>query len=277
MPGMLGLAPPFALQDLARAQLVGVGLVGRRGGDAEHQRVLDRRLGVVGEALVQPRHRVAVGAEAGAVLAHVVAGEDEGERLDIGGFALVARAEALRLVEQRAPLAEIGRGGLAVGIGQQAQRLAPMGHGAAGIGLARRAERLGGGLGTRRSAAAACRRRTRPAPRAGRPRGSAPAERAAAAGRPHGRARRAPGRSRRRARTGSRRERRGVRPRRGAWLCVLPAPEPVSRPVSGAAGTTLDLAPCRWKRNSSIPSETERPIPEFGVVAACSKEKPRRF
>ncbi|MFC7544638.1 hypothetical protein ACFQU2_41855 [Siccirubricoccus deserti] len=95
---------------------------------------------------MQPRHRVAVGAEPDTVLGQVVAGENQRQRLDIGRLALIARAQSLRLIKQGAALTQVGCGGWAVGIGKQAKRLTPVRHRAARVRPAGLTECLACGL-----------------------------------------------------------------------------------------------------------------------------------
>ena len=72
--GMLRLALEDRLEDRRAFELVGVGLVGRRGGGVEGERVVDLRLVVVGIALCQCFHRLGVGLHARAMIDFFVVG-----------------------------------------------------------------------------------------------------------------------------------------------------------------------------------------------------------
>jgi hypothetical protein len=64
---MSGLDLQLALQDSGPAELVRIGLVDRRDRHSEDEGLLDGWFRITGEALMQPRHGIAVGARLRAV------------------------------------------------------------------------------------------------------------------------------------------------------------------------------------------------------------------
>ena len=129
----LGL--PHLVQDLGRLLLVGEGLVGRRLGRVQRQRIEDAGLLVVGEAGVNLLHRLLVGDRAGLVVELVVISIERGDRRDIGLLALGLRPGGVGLRDR------FGAGlqrRLARRVPQRipvAHRDAPIGHRAVGLRL----------------------------------------------------------------------------------------------------------------------------------------------
>ena len=97
----LGL--PHLFQDLGRFLFVGKGLVGRRLGRVQRQRIEDASLLVVGEAGVHLLHRLLVGDRAGLVVDLVVILIERGDRRDIGLLALGLRTGGVGLLDASEP------------------------------------------------------------------------------------------------------------------------------------------------------------------------------
>ena len=107
--GMLRLALDDRLQDGRAFELVGVGLVGRRGRRVERERVVDLRLVVVRIALRQLFHGLGISLHARAVIDLVVVGVHGAERVDVVALALRFRADRLRLGDCGSAFGEILR------------------------------------------------------------------------------------------------------------------------------------------------------------------------
>ena len=140
--GMLRLALGDRLEDCRALELVGVGLVGRRGRCVERERVMDLRLVVLRILLCQLLHRLGIGHDARAVIELLVVGVHDRERVDIVALALRLGADALALRNGGGAVGEILRRRRHVRVPEQAQRNAPIGDAAFGIGLQHILKRL---------------------------------------------------------------------------------------------------------------------------------------
>ena len=133
--GMLRLALEDRLQDRRAFELVGVGLVGRRGRRVERERVVDLRLVVFRIALRQLLHGLGIGLHARAVVDLVVIGVHDARARRCSRARAASWRRRLSLGDRGSALGEILRGRRDVRVPQQAQRNAPIGDAAFGIGL----------------------------------------------------------------------------------------------------------------------------------------------
>ena len=142
---MVGLALENLLQDGGRLELVGVGLVVRRGGDIECERVEQLRLVVARIPLRKLLHGLEIALDARAMRDLVVVGEQNGQGGDVVPFPRRLRPDRLAFLERGDRARQIARRRRAdERIVEQAERDPPIGDGAFGIGLERVLENLPG-------------------------------------------------------------------------------------------------------------------------------------
>ena len=144
--GMVRLALEDRLEDRRALELLGVGLVARRGRNVEGDRVVDLRLVVVGIFRRQRLHRLEISLHARPILDLVVVGIEHGERVDVVALALALGADRLGLLDRRERRREIRRRRREMRVVPQTQRNAPIGDGARGIRLERILEDVARGL-----------------------------------------------------------------------------------------------------------------------------------
>src|SRR5260370_3389189 len=132
---MLVMALGYLLQDGRGLELAGIGLVVRRSGGVERERIMDLRFVVIRIARGQLFHGLGVGQQARAVIDLVVVGVHGAERREVVALALGLGAGAFRFRQRGRTLGEVLRRRRGMGIPQQAERNAPIGDGALWIGL----------------------------------------------------------------------------------------------------------------------------------------------
>jgi hypothetical protein len=133
---MVGLALEYLLQDGRRLKLVGIGLVIRRGGDIEGERVEHLRLVVARIALRKLLHGLEVGLDARAMRDLVVVGKQQRQGGDVVALTRRLRPDRLAFLQRSDRAWQVARRRRAdERIIEQAQRDPPIGDGAFGISL----------------------------------------------------------------------------------------------------------------------------------------------
>ena len=123
--GMARLPLEDRLEDFRALELIGVGLVGRRGADIERDGIEDLRFVVVGIALRQRLHRLEIGLHAGAMIDLVVVGVEDEERVDEIALARRLGADGLCLLQRGEAGGEIFRRRRGVRVVEERKRDAP--------------------------------------------------------------------------------------------------------------------------------------------------------
>ena len=106
---------------------IGIGLIGRRGGDVELDRIEDLGFVVVRIGLRHAFHGLEIGEHAGAMIDFVVVGIERGHRVDEVALALRLGADRLALLDRRQPERKVADRRRRVRIVEQAERNAPIG------------------------------------------------------------------------------------------------------------------------------------------------------
>ena len=133
--GMARLALEDRLEDRRALELHRIGLIARRGGDIELDRIEDLRFVVIRISLRHAFHGLEIGEHAGAMIDFVIVGIERGHRIDEIALALRLRADRLALLDRRKAKRKIADRRRRVRIVEKAKRNAPIGDAAVRIGL----------------------------------------------------------------------------------------------------------------------------------------------
>ncbi len=131
--GVVGLGDQQAVQDRRRLLVVGMGRVVRRLGALDRDRVEDRGLVVVGEALRQSLHRVAIRRGARAVVEPLLVAVERGDRVDVALLPVRLRPEVERPPGRGLARGELGGARRSPDRVVVGHRDAPLRHAARGI------------------------------------------------------------------------------------------------------------------------------------------------